>query len=162
MNHPMRRSKQLLSIPDTQTILERGVTLILALQGNEEYPYCVPVNYVWEANHLYFHCAKTGHKREVMDYNPHVSFSIIDKEDIVEEKFTCYFRSVIGFGKAKNVEDSDEIIHALRLLIKKYSPSYIEEGENEITSSLASVDIIRIDIDEVSGKEAIELVREKQ
>lgn len=161
MTHPMRRSKQLVSNEETQKILAKGITLTLALQGNEPYPYAVPVNYVWEENHLYFHCAKEGHKMEAMKHNPYVSFSIIDKEEIIPEKYTTYFRSVIGFGKAHLVEDKEEIVHALRLLVLKYSPNYVQEGEVEINSSLDHVQIIRIDIDEVSGKEAIELVRQR-
>lgn len=162
MKYPMRRSKQLLSIEDTQAILDNGKTLTLALQGNEPYPYAVPVNYVWEEGHLYFHCAKVGHKVEAMQHNPHVSFSIIDKEEIISEKYTTYFRSVIGFGKASKVENKDEIIHALHLLIQKYSPDYIQGGDEEIKSGLDHVLVIRIDIDEVNGKEAIELVKQRE
>ena len=158
MQHPMRRFKQLLSEEDTKAILERGITLTLALQGDEKYPYSVPVNYAWEENHIYIHCAKDGHKNKIINYNPYVSFSILDKEDIIQEKFTTYFSSVIGFGTVKKVESPEEVIHALRLLIKKYSPNYVNEGEIEIASGLPNVAIIRIDIQEVTGKEAIELV----
>lgn len=162
MKYPMRRSKQLLSTEETQVILRNGKTLTLALQGNEPYPYAVPVNYIWEENHLYFHCAKEGHKVEAMQYNPNVSFSILDKEEIIPEKYTTYFRSVIGFGKASKVENKEEIIHALHLLVEKYSPEYVQGGDEEIQSGLDHVLIIRIDIEEVSGKEAIELVRERE
>lgn len=158
MQHPMRRFRQLLSEEDTNKILESGITLTLALQGDEKYPYSVPVNYVWEDNHIYFHCAKEGHKNKIMNYNPYVSFSILGKEDIIQEKFTTYFSSVIGFGTVNKVNTPEEVIHALRLLVKKYSPDYVEQGEMEIVSCLPRVCIMRIDIQEVTGKEAIELV----
>ena len=158
MRYSMRRSKQLLGSNEVMDIMKRGITVTLGMKGDEEFPYVVPVNYVVEEDHFYFHCARVGHKWDVLQYDPRVSFCVIDQEDIVEEKFTSYFRSVIGFGVASVVVDSDEVIHALRLLVKKYSPSYVVEGEKEIQDHLANVAIVRVDIKEISGKQAIELV----
>lgn len=158
MKHPMRRYKQALDNEAVNDIMNRGITVTLGMKGDEEFPYVVPVNYVVENDHFYFHCARVGHKWDVLQYDPRVSFCVIDREEIVEEKFTSYFRSVIGSGVALVVEDREEIIHALRLLVKKYSPSYIQEGEKEIFDNLSHVAVVRIDIKEMSGKQAIELV----
>ena len=45
----------------------------------------------------------------------------------------------------------------MRLLCDKYSPGI--DPETEIVRFIKSVSIVRIDIDSVSGKEAIELTR---
>ncbi len=47
MFRKMRRNKQLLSIEDTITVLNRCTNGVLACLGDEEYPYAVPVSYVY-------------------------------------------------------------------------------------------------------------------
>lgn len=60
---------------------------------------------------------------------------------------------------AQFVESTDEKIAALRLLGDKYSPGI--DPEAEIAWFIKSVCIVRIDIDSITGKEAIELTRAK-
>ena len=69
MFRPMRRSKQQLPHEEALAILREGSTGILALSGDNDYPYTVPLNYLYveavgsEAlGKVYFHSAKTGHK----------------------------------------------------------------------------------------------------
>ena len=47
--------------------------------------------------------------------------SIIDQEDVIEEELTTYFRSVILFGKARILQEDDEIYHAIETLGLKYN-----------------------------------------
>ncbi len=88
---------------------------------------------------------------------PKCSLCIVDKDDVIPEEFTSYFRSVIVFGTAHFVESVDEKIAALRLLGDKYSPGI--DPEAEIARFIKTVCILRIDIDCVTGKEAIELTQ---
>ena len=46
-----------------------------------------------------FTCAVSGHKLDIIAKQNKVSFCIIDKDTIVPEKYTTYFRSVIVFGR---------------------------------------------------------------
>ena len=64
---------------------------------------------------IYFHGAKSGHKIDAIKNNSKVSISIIDQEDVIEEELTTYFRSVILFGKARILQDDDEIYHAVEM-----------------------------------------------
>ena len=34
----------------------------LVFKTDEDYPYTVPMNYVYSEGHIYFHCARSGHK----------------------------------------------------------------------------------------------------
>ena len=70
---------------------------VLAAAGEDDYPYAVPLSYVYCDFKLYFHCAKEGHKLEAIARNPKVSFCVIDQDQVVPEKYTTYFRSVIVF-----------------------------------------------------------------
>lgn len=98
-----------------------------------------------------------GHKIDALKGNPKCSLCVVDKDDVIPEEFTSYFRSVIVFGKACFVESTEEKVAALRLLGDKYSPGI--DPEAEIARFIKTVCIVRIVIDSVSGKEAIELTR---
>ena len=47
MFRKMRRFKQELSEEETEQILENGTTGILGVIGDDDYPYTVPVNYLY-------------------------------------------------------------------------------------------------------------------
>ncbi len=161
MFRDMRRKKQLLLKDVTERIMETGVVGILGVTGDDDYPYTVPVNYAYEDGKIYFHSANTGHKLDGIQRNPKVSFCVIDQDEIVPEKFTSYFQSVIAFGRAKIVTDEPVKQHAMELLIRKYSPGLEVEGTAEIRREWNILSVVEIDIEHITGKEAIELVNRK-
>ena len=162
MFREMRRNKQLLSQEDTIAVLERGTNGILAVSGDDDYPYAVPLSYIYHDSRIYFHCAKTGHKLDSIKRNPRVSFCVVDKDQIVSEEFTTYFRSVIVFGRAQVLDSPMEKRAALEVLAAKYSPD-LEQGRlEEIDKLFDRVCIVALIPEHISGKEAIELVRAGQ
>lgn len=161
MFREMRRKKQLLPINVTERILETGLVGILGVSGDDDYPYTVPVNYAYEDGKIYFHSAQTGHKLDGIQRNNKVSFCVIDRDEVVPEKFTSYFRSAIAFGKAQIVADEIVKQHAMELLVRKYSPGLEAEGAAEIRREWNRLSVVEITIDHVTGKEAIELVNSK-
>lgn len=153
----MRRFKQLLSAEEAERILRNGKYCVMAVSGDDGYPYAVPVNYAYDGTSIYIHSAAQGHKIDALRHNPKCSLCIVDKDDVIPEEFTSYFRSVIVFGKATFVESVEDKVAALRLLGGKYSPGINPEAE--ISRFIKTVCTVRIDIDSVTGKEAIELTR---
>ena len=162
MFREMRRKNQLLSMEDTIAVMERGTNGILAVSGDDDYPYAVPMSYIYTDNKIYFHCAKSGHKLDGIKKNAKVSFCVVDQDQNVPEKYTTYFRSAIAFGQARILEDPAEIREAITAIALKYSPDYAEGIPAEINSSMAARCIVEISIDHLTGKEAIELVRARQ
>ena len=158
MDRKMRRFKQELSEDEVLRILNEGKVGVWAVSGDNNYPYAVPVNYVYDKGCIYIHSAARGHKIDAIIRNPLCSLCIIDKYDVVAEEFTSYFRSVIAFGRAELINSEDEKIYALHLLCNKYSPGI--DPTDEITKFIKVVAIIKINIDLVTGKEAIELVNQ--
>ena len=155
-----RRNKQLLSDEDTRAVMERCTNGTLACSGDGGYPYAVPVSYVYYNDKIYLHSAKAGHKVDSILKDPKVSFAVIDEDKIVSAEYTSYFRSVIAFGKARIVE-GEEWFDGFRALVEKYSGELPQEAKiKEIEGCKASL-IIAIDIDHMTGKEAIEFVRMK-
>lgn len=162
MFRTMRREKQLLPNEIAVEILERNTSGTLALAGDEDYPYAVPISYVYADGKIYFHSAVTGHKIDAVKRQEKVSFCVIDQDQIVPEKYTTYFRSVIAFGKAKLVEDTDEMRRIATVLAMKYSADFAEGIPEEISSSIGHMAIIEMTIDHMTAKEAIELVNMKK
>ena len=157
MERKMRRIRQQLPEDENIRILESGKMAVWGVAGDDGYPYAVPVNYVYHDGCIYIHSARQGHKIDAIRRDPKCSLCIIDKDDVVAEEFTSYFRSVIVFGLAETVEDVEAKVRALRLLCEKYSPGI--DSSDEIRKCLSNVCIVRVRLLKVTGKEAIELTR---
>lgn len=162
MFREMRRIKQVLSKEDSVKVLENGTSGVLAVHGDDGYPYSVPLSYVYQEGKVFFHCAKIGHKVDAITSNEKVSFCVIDKDQIVPEEYTTYFRSVIVFGKAHIISDPVEKRHAIEKIAERYSPMQEEGRLKVIDNQFDQVCLIELDIEHMSGKEAIELVRAKE
>lgn len=159
MFREMRRKKQSLPLEEIIKILNRGTSGVLAVSGDNGYPYTVPLSYVYHDNKIFFHCAKTGHKLDAIAKNAKVSFCVIDKDTVMPEEYTSYFRSVIVFGKASILEDEVEKRNALEILAARYSPDQEQGRLQEIDREFNIVCMIELTIEHMSGKEAIELVK---
>lgn len=160
MFREMRRKKQVLSLEENIQVLNRGTSGVLAVSGDDDYPYAVPLSYVYHDNKIFFHCARTGHKRDSIIRNEKVSFCVIDKDQIVQEEYTSYFRSVIVFGRARILEEDREKRKALEILTAKYSPDQEKSHQLQaIEKEYNIVCVIELTIEHMSGKEAIELVK---
>ena len=108
MFRDLRRSRQALSPEECGEILCHGTSGVLALAGDDGYPYAVPLSYVYAGGKLYFHCAKAGHKLDAIARNPKGSFCIIHQDQVVPETYTTHYRSVIAFGALRVLEDEGE------------------------------------------------------
>ena len=162
MFRSMRRSRQALSQKECEHLLNKATSGVLALSGDEGYPYALPISFVYDEGKLYFHSAKSGYKIDAIKKEPKASFCIIDQDTIVPEKYTTYFRSVIAFGKLSIIEDELEKYAAIDKLARKYAPNdTIENRCNEIQREWQPLCMLVMDIEHLSGKEAIELVRQK-
>lgn len=163
MFREMRRSKQAMSEELTVDVLYRGTSGVLALYGDEGYPYAVPISYVYDGGKLYFHCAKEGHKIDAIKRNEKASFCVIDTDQVVKEEYTTYFRSAIAFGRIRILSQDDEKLAALEKLGKKYAPDDTPENlAKYIDKEWEPVCVLEMTVDHVSGKEAIEFVRERE
>lgn len=162
MFRDMRRKKQALSFEENIQVLQRGTSGVLAVHGDDDYPYAVPLSYVYHDNKIFFHCARTGHKLDAIARNPKVSFCVIDKDQIMQDKYTSYFRSVIIFGKARVLEDEAEKRNAIEILTARYSPDQEEAHRlHAIEKEFKAVCMIELAIEHMSGKEAAGLVKAK-
>ncbi len=163
MFREMRRKEQALSPAECAALLRRGTSGVLALLGDGGYPDAGPLSYVYDGEKIYFHSAKTGHKLDAIRACPKASFCVIGQDDIVPREYTTYFRSVIAFGTVRVLEDEAEKRRAIQALAVKYAPEDSEENrEAAIARDWAPLCLLELSIEHLSGKEAIELAREKR
>lgn len=155
----MRRKRQQLSKEESISILQKSTAGTLALLGDNGYPYAVPISYVYANDRLYFHSALSGHKIDAIRNYDKASFCVIAKDDVQPEKYTTFFRSVIAFGKIRIVENENEKLAMARMLGNKYNPNQEEALQHELENGLSRMLMICLDIEHLTGKEAIELVR---
>lgn len=159
----MRRKRQQLTEKDCIAVLEKNSSGVLAVLGDGDYPYAVPLSYVYADGAIYFHCAKSGHKLDAIEKCAKVSFCVVDQDMVIPQEHTTYFRSVIAFGQARILEDDKEIRDAIERLAKKYAPDDTEENRNLfIEKEYSLLCMVKIKIDYMTGKEAIELVKDRK
>ena len=156
MFRKMRRAKQQLSEDEAREILIKGKTGILGVLGDEGYPYTVPINYVYDNEKIYFHGSKHGHKYDAIKKCSKVSFCVVEKDEVIKEELTTYYRSVIIFGKAKILEKEEDIFQAAEIFGLKYNDNkaFLDK---EIKRELNVLCCIEITIEHITGKEAIGL-----
>jgi nitroimidazol reductase NimA-like FMN-containing flavoprotein (pyridoxamine 5'-phosphate oxidase superfamily) len=156
----MRRKRQQLSNEESVAILEKATAGTLALLGDGDYPYAVPISYVYHEGKLFFHSALAGHKVDAIRKCEKASFCVIEQDDVQPKKYTTFFRSVIAFGRIHIIEDEQEKLETTRMLGNRYNPNDDESLQKEIESGFSRMLMIRFDIEHLTGKEAIELVKE--
>lgn len=154
----MRRFRQQLSGPECHAILSTATSGTLALLGDGGYPYAVPVSFVYFNDRIYFHSAQSGHKVDAIRSCDKASFCVIAADNVHPSEFTSYFRSVIAFGRIHIVESEQERICAAELLGERYNPGDKEGLQKEMEKALSHMLVLRLDIEHLSGKEAVELV----
>lgn len=163
MFRAMRRFKQQLSNEESIAILKKETSGVLALHGDDGYPYAVPLSYVYADGKIYFHGAKVGHKVDAISRNPKASFCVVSEDNVVPEKYTTYFRSVIAFGKMRIITDEAEKRASIEVLAKKYFPDDgVDHRNAAIDSEYRGLCMFVLEIEHLTGKEAVELVKAKR
>ena len=158
----MRRKRQQLSEADSVAILKKATSGTLALLGDNGYPYAVPISYVYAEGKLYFHSAMSGHKVDAIRNCDKASFCVIDQNNVQPKKYTTFYRSVIAFGRIHIIEDEAEKLKTAYMLGNRYNPNQDDTLQKEIENGLSRMLAIRFDIEHLTGKEAIELVRQHE
>ncbi len=159
MFREMRRKLQLLDEKESIALLERGTAGVLALSGDEGYPYAVPISYVYNDSKIFFHSAVSGHKIDAIKNSDKASFCVIAQDHIVPKEYTTYYKSVIAFGRLRILEDASKKRAAIELLAQKYYPADTREGRTDtINEAWSRMCLLELDIEHMTGKAARELM----
>ena len=163
MFRELRRKRQELPLKESIDILMKGTSGVLALSGDEGYPYAVPISYVYRDSKLYFHGAKSGHKIDAVKRQEKASFCVIAQDEVIPEKYTTAYKSVIVFGRIRILEDETEIKEAVKALAIKYHPDGDEAGrQSEIDRFRETLCVMEMSIEHICGKEGLALLKARQ
>ena len=156
---PMRRKRQQMSDAECIDVLTHASSGVLAVLGDEGYPYAVPLSYVYHEGRLIFHSAVAGHKVDAMRNCDKASFCVVQRDDVQESTFTTLFRSVIVFGRLHILDDDASKMAAIRVLARKYSPhESVESTDAEITRGFPHLLMFELTIEHITGKQSKELI----
>lgn len=154
MFRPIRRKKKEISTEAAKELLRRERRGVLAVHGDDGYPYAIPVNFYYkeETGKIYFHGAKAGHKADALKRDDKVCFTVYGNETIREEAWAPYLQSTVVFGRCRTVEDPERAIELVKELAGKYYPD-AASIEEEVAHAGNAVQMYEITIEHISGKE---------
>jgi nitroimidazol reductase NimA-like FMN-containing flavoprotein (pyridoxamine 5'-phosphate oxidase superfamily) len=152
MTKPLRREDRRLDDAAAMALLKRGEYGILSTSDKYNRPYGIPVNYVVMEEEIFFHCATEGQKLENITTNKGVSFCVVGKTELIPEKFSTRYESVVVSGNADVIEDQVLKKNALRALVAKYAPDHIASGDAYIDKLFDKTVVVRILIAHLDGK----------
>jgi len=147
----MRRKDRQITQQESIDILQKGEYGILSMCTHTNEGYGVPLNYAFDGNNIYFHCAKEGSKLDYLRNNPKVSFCVVGETKVLPSQFGTLYESVIVSGYTSEVEEAEKL-EALNRLIEKYSGEFIPEGKEYIDKLLNKVTVIKLTVESLSGK----------
>ena len=147
----MRRSDRQLPQDEAVRIINQSESGILSL-SMDNMPYGVPLNPVICGNIIYFHCAKEGLKIDIINNNPYGHFVFVSKCEVIKEKATTLYESVMVHGKLRYVDAIEEKNIAYKALIDRYMDSNITAGNEAIKKYDKATAIIAMNIEGISAK----------
>ncbi len=136
-----------------EEIISKAKFLRLAL-SESDIPYIIPMAFGYKNNEIYLHCSREGKKIDIINRNSRVGFEadaeaeIITTEDIC--KYDVRYRSVVGNGQARFVEDYNEKVEGLTILSEHYGKKGPFEFEEWKVNRLC---IVKIEIESMTGKQ---------
>lgn len=152
----IRRQDRLMDESRALELLENGEYGFLALGSNAAAGlpggYGIPISYVYDDGALWFHCAPEGEKLRRIASDASASFCVVGPTCVQQSKFTTLYGSVMVFGKIDVVQDDELRYAALALIVKKYSPEFVEIGAKYAEKSFHRTAILRLQIERISAK----------
>ena len=140
----------MLSKEECEEILTNEPRGVLALLGDYDYPYALPMSHVYIDGKIYFHGAMKGHKMDAIKKHDRVSYCVMDEGVENDDGWSYTFKSVIVFGRMRVLADNDEKVEKLTHLGDKFFPTH-EQTVSEIERLLHRTAVFEITIEHISG-----------
>ena len=157
MFRDIRKKKNQISTEAAEQLLREARRGILAVNGREGYPYAIPINYYYdrEAQKIYFHGARAGHKVEAIRACDKVCFTVYGNETVKDATWAPYLQSAVVFGRCHLVEDGPRAMELLKKVAMKYYPTE-QLVDEEIACAGKAAQIFEIEIEHLCGKQVQE------
>lgn len=152
MFEEMRLKKQQLSDEEAIALLDAGEYGVLSSISENGYPYGVPINYIYNDGKIYVHSAMKGHKVKNFARDSKVSFCVVAEAELLQEEVNTMFKSVIAFGKIRELTEPGDKQKVFELMIRKLCPDYIPSGLAYVEENKDAARVYEIEIEHLTGK----------
>ncbi len=150
-NAMRRKDREITDRNEIDEILSSTRVMHLALADGDS-PFLVPIFYAYDGTSIYFHSAKAGTKIEILKRNPKVCFEVSIDHGVIESNKACDFearhRTVIGFGKARFIEEEAEKMQLLDRIVGRFTDKQFDYPK----ANLCQTAVIGIEIESIKGK----------
>ena len=157
MFRPIRKKKNQISDEAAKELLRTSRRGVFAVNGDDGYPYAIPINFLYDedAQKIYFHGSRAGHKVDSLRACDKVCFTVYGNETVRDEPWAPYMQSVVVFGRCRLLESGEESLALVKRFAVKYYP---DESlvDIEIAEGGKAVQMYEITIEHYSGKEVHE------
>lgn len=150
-----RKEREITGIAEIESVIsDSDVCRIALADGNT--PYIVTMNFGYTGGKnpkMFFHCATSGRKLEMIKKNNYVCFEVDTDHQIYKGEKGCdwgmKYSSVVGYGNLCIVEDDNEKRSGLDNIMNHYGGSGVFAYDDQV---LARTVVLRLDILEMTGK----------
>ncbi len=138
----LARKKQQLSDEQCKEILAQELRGVLAVNGDDGYPYCMPHNYYYNPDdgRIYFHSGKRGHKIDALKRDARACFTVYRQDGrIPDRSWAFFYNSVVVFGRVEFVEEPELRTEIFRRLSYAFTndSEYVESEIEKVGKATA-------------------------
>ncbi len=154
----VRRADKVMPEQRALEMLKNGFCGRLATIGENGYPYCVPLLYVWMDDEVYLHNARAaGHLRANVEHEARVCFEVDEAGEVFPYgRFECdsslAYRSVILFGTIRVVEDVQTKQRFCEALMLKYGKREWDRPKGYFPR-IDQISVYAINVERMTGKQ---------
>jgi hypothetical protein len=137
---------------ECESIIRGTYQGVLSMAAGDE-PYALPLNHAFVDGRFYFHCASTGRKLDLIAVNPRVTY-VISKyygdpaELAAAMKCHGHWESVIAEGRARIVDEDEELIACMRTYMAYYGHGDYQHGDD----LLGRTRMIVVDVERMTAR----------
>ena len=126
----------------------------LAVNGEDGYPYNVPLCVFRVDDSLYFHTALNWHLNDLLKQNVRVCVTCVNYAERDPENTTMRYRSAMAFGEVELIEDKQEKMRIFKAFFSKFLPE--NPKEDYYLDRISTIALLyRIRIEAAIGKESL-------
>lgn len=154
----MRLNKQGIPFEKYESMLRAEERAVLALNGDDGYPFACPVNFYYDkqGDRFVLHGAKSGYKVDAIKRSNKACLCIYEEGSRVPGARIKRVRSVIANGEMRFVADDAESMELARMLCSKWESGEDEVLEDHIKREFDDVLMMVLEIEHMTGKIVVE------
>ena len=156
----LRRADRMMPEDRARRFLADGFSGRLATVGDDGYPYCIPLLYVWMDDQLFVHTTGArGHLRRNVERCSRICFEVDEPEQVFDYgRFECdsglAYSSVVLFGTIRIVDEQTTRQRFCEMLMQKYGKPDTGRPKG-FFPRLDIITVYAIAVERITGKQQV-------